>query len=264
MGERMPWREPAHALDGDALRLLVTGEAPAIHLDGFAAREECERLCRAVHDGAAPGREAATSPMRIFGGNLSNFRGASRAEYFADVERSYRAVGALYAASFDPLERMLETLRRAWDGPVDVAREEPPFGRYFAGCVKSRGEGSALHYDFVPFLLAGYGICDILEQLSWNLYLEVPDGTGATTVYDAMVRERPPGQGRTFWDNLLPPETVARASAYTFVPKVGEVVLFNTRCPHSIEVELDDDALRRTQVGSFIGLKPDESLVLWS
>ena len=263
MGERTSWREPAHALDGDAMRALVAGEIPAIHLEGFASPAECEALCRAVHGGTAPGREAATSPMTIYGGNLSNFRGASRAEYFADVERAYRAVDAIHAASFDPLERILEALRRAWHGSVDVAHEEA-FGRYFAGCVKSRGQGSALHYDFVPYLLDGYGICDIVEQLSWNLYLEVPAGTGATTVYDAMVRARPPGQGRDFWDNLLPAERVAHARAYTFMPRVGEVVLLNTRCPHSIEVELDDDAERRTQVGSFIGVKPDESLVLWS
>lgn len=264
MGEQSRWAGPSRVLDRRSLVALMDGEIPAIHLEGFASAQECARLRAAIRAGAASGRDAATSPMTIFGGNLSNFRGAGRDDYFADVERSYREVAALHAAAFDPLERIVGLLGDAWDAPVGVAREPEPYGRYFAGCVKSRVEGSALHYDFVPYLLEGYGICEIVEQFSWNLYVEVPPGTGATTIHDAMIREPPPGQGRAFWDNLLPPESVAGARTYTFMPREGEVVLFNTRCPHSIEVEVDDDAVRRTQVGSFIGRMPDDSLVLWS
>jgi len=264
MGQAARWGGASHSLDAGSVRALLAGEIPAIHVDGFASVSECEAFRGAVHAGAAPGRAAATSPMTVFGGNLSNFRGAGRHDYFRSVEQSYADVAALHAASFDPLPRVIAALAEVWDGPVDVAREPGPYGRYFAGGVKSRVEGSALHYDFVPYLLEGFEICRIVDQFSWNLYVEVPPDTGATTLYDAMLRERPPGQDRALWDNLLAPQSVAGARAYTFMPREGELVLLNTRCPHSIEVDLDDDTVRRTQIGSFVGRMPDDALVLWS
>ena len=114
MARAARWAEPADVLDRESLRRLMAGEIPAIHLAGFASAEECERFRRAVHSGAVPGRAAATSPMTVFGGNLSNFRGAGRDEYFAGVEQSYRDVEHLYASSFDPLERIVARLDQAW------------------------------------------------------------------------------------------------------------------------------------------------------
>jgi hypothetical protein len=167
------WAEPSATLDQESIRALLAGEVPAIHLAGFASAGECQRLARAVREHSTSGRAAMTSPMTILGANLSNFRGAGKAEYFADAERAYRDVEPLIAASFDPLGRIIDRLREAWPAPVGVAREDEPDARYYACGIKSRVDGSALHYDFVPHLLDGYAISRIADQFSWNLYLEV-------------------------------------------------------------------------------------------
>ncbi len=264
MANRPGWGVPARELGPQVLRSLMAGEVAAVHLEDFASAAECRLFCAALRDVEVESRTASTSPMVIVGGNLSNFRGKTKADYFAGVERAYRDTDKLVAASFDPTERMIARLAAAWPARVRVASEPEPFGRYFAGGVKSRVQGSALHFDYAPYLLEGYGICDITDQFSWNLYLEVPSGTGQTTIYDAMVCERPVDRPGVQWNNKLPPESVAGAASYTFMPRAGEAVLFNTRCPHTITVESVREGERRTQIGSFIGRMPDDELVLWS
>lgn len=264
MSNRPRWGEPERELSPEILRSLMAGAISAVHLEDFASRAECRQFCAALCDAAVDSRPASTSAMTIVGGNLSNFRGAGKGDYFAGVEPAYRDLRKLTEASFDPLPRMIDRLAAAWPAPVRIASEPEPYGRYFAGGVKSRVEGSALHFDYVPYLLDGYEICKIGDQFSWNLYLEVPSGTGQTTVYDAMVRERPGDRPGVQWNNKLSPESVAGASAYAFMPRVGEAVLFNTRCPHTITVESVPAGERRTQIGSFIGRMPDDQLVLWS
>lgn len=264
MSNRRRWGEAGSELSPEVLRSLMAGEIPAIHLADFATTAECGRFCAALRETEVEVRAASTSPMAIVGGNLSNFRGESKTAYFAGVEPAYRDTDKLFEASFDPLQRMIDRLAAAWPARVRVAAEPEPHGRYFAGGVKSRVEGSALHFDYVPYLLGGYAICDITDQFSWNLYLEVPSDTGHTTVYDAMVRTRPADRFGVQWNNKLPSESVAGAASYTFMPRVGEAVLFNTRCPHTITVESIAAGERRTQIGSFIGRMPDDELVLWS
>lgn len=54
------------------------------------------------------------------------------------------------------------------------------------------------------------------------------------------------------------------AQHYTFRPRRGELILFNTRYPHRVVVDRVPVGQDRIQVGSFIGRTKDDRLVLWS
>lgn len=260
------WSTCAEALTEASLRALIAGEIAAIRVAGFATAGECESICRAiVKVGAGVSREAQTARMTLFGVNFSNYDGMTREGYFEQVEPSYALVGEILAqARFDPLERMLQRLRAVWPAQADVA-EEPGFGRYFAGGIKTRTSTGNLHYDYVPHTAAGFRIADVEDQLGWNLYLDMPHATGHTVLHGREVPRTggPAGKGAARALNL-DHAFVAGAPTYTFHPHVGDVVIINTRYPHDIVVEGTLPGESRTQVSSFIGRLPDDELLLWS
>jgi len=259
-------------LNAANLRALTQGLLPAIHVREFASSEECHRLCTAIKSCAADSIEASTSPMSLIGSNLSNSMHLSKAQYFKAAEQSWQQLEDITrVADFRPLDRVVETLSGLWSAPVAVA-SEPLFGRYFAGGIKTRVAGSALHFDFAPITTDKYSIGKIVDQLSWNLYLDMPAATGSTTIYnapiDTNVRAAPNAADGSemsgHWPNKLSPESVQDAEAYTFRPEVGELALLNTRYPHTVLMDDVKDGEWRAQTGSFIGRLADQQLVLWS
>lgn len=274
------WQQVAHTLSANTLQELINGHLAAIHVRQFATAAECRRLCQALRHAAIDRRAATTSPMTLIGSNFSNCRGHSKDDYFATVEPAYRDLQTLTeTAGFDPLQRLLAQLSTVWPEAVGVATE-PGYGRYFAGGIKTRVQGSPLHFDYVPRFTRAYRIGQINAQLSWNLYLEMPQNTGSTTIYKApidaslkvdataadlaLVDSQPGSVWDAVWDNRLAPEQVDGAAAYTFRPEVGELVLFNTCHPHTVSVDQLAPGEWRAQAGSFIGRLDDDSLVLWS
>lgn len=259
------WQEAAEGLDQTSLRPLIAGEVPAVRIPDFATAEECAAFCAAIRQGSEERREAETARMTLIGANFSNYAGQTKDGYFQKVEPSYRAVGAITErAGFDPLERMTERLRAIWPAHVGVALE-PGYGRYFAGGIKTRTTSGNLHYDFAPHTAPGFAIAGILDQLGWNVYLEMPRSTGATTTYRrAVPREGGAAGGGPARALNLDRGYVEGAESFTFQPSVGEVVIINTRYPHDMIVENAAPDETRVQTSSFIGRLPNDDLILWS
>lgn len=260
------WQRAADGLDETILRALLAGEIAAVRMEAFASAEECAAFCEAVREeGAAAGRAAETARMTLIGVNFSNYAGQSKEGYFEQVEPSYAAVGAIAArAGFDPLQRMIERLRAIWPAHVGVAAE-PGYGRYFAGGIKTRTTSGNLHYDFAPHTAPGFAIAGIVDQLGWNLYLDMPRNTGGTTTYHrAVPREGGKAGGGAARALNLDRGFVEGVESFTFQPRIGDVVIINTRYPHDIIVENAGPDETRAQTSSFIGRLPNDDLILWS
>jgi len=181
------WNSAAQALTAASLEALAQGQVPAIHVRGFATAAQCRRLCAAIRTSAVNRIEASTSPMTLIGSNLSNSMHLPKREYFKSAEQSWEQLEAITrSADFRPVERVMEALSEIWSAPVAIATE-PDFGRYFAGGIKTRVAGSALHFDYVPVTTDKYSLRDIVDQLSWNLYLDVPSACGSTTIFNAPI-----------------------------------------------------------------------------
>lgn len=259
------WQRAADGLDETSLRALLAGEIAAVRMDGFASAKECASFCAAIREGSAVGRAAETSRMTLIGVNFSNYSGETKEGYFEQVEPSYEAVGAIAArAGFDPLLRMMERLRAIWPAHVGVAAE-PEYGRYFAGGIKTRTSSGNLHYDFAPHTAPGFAIAGIVDQLGWNLYLDMPRSTGGTTTY----RRPIPREGGKAGSGAARALNIDRsyvegAESFTFQPRIGDVVIINTRHPHDIIVENAAPDETRAQTSSFIGRLPNDDLILWS
>jgi len=258
------WQTPPSQLDATSLMALVRGHVPAIHVSNFASKRQCQQLCNAIRQAHVARTAATTSPMTLIGSNFSNSTHLSKQQYFDAARESWNDLDTVTnIAGYQPLMQLIDLLSDVWPAAVDVATE-PDYGRYFAGGIKTRVSQSALHFDYVPVTEKKYSIAEIVDQLSWNLYLDMPARSGATTVFNAPGRSDTVMPESSTWNNRLPSESVAGAEHYTFQPQVGEVVFINTRYPHSIEMDNVQDGEWRAQTGSFIGRMPDQRLVLWS
>lgn len=259
------WQRPAEALDQQSLQALIAGNVPAILIEDFASPGECAAFCSAIRNQAHQAEEAQTSRMTLIGANFSNYAGTTKAGYFDLVDPSYDALRPLLAAAgFDPLGRMIERLCAIWPADVEVANE-PAHGRYFAGGIKTRASSGHLHYDFAPHTADGFSIARITDQLGWNLYLDMPKGTGETTTYRRPVPRDGGKVGSGPVRALNLDQTyVEGAESFTFRPKIGDVAIINTRYPHDITVEDAGPDEWRAQTSSFIGRLPDDRLILWS
>jgi hypothetical protein len=259
------WQRVAEGLDETNLRALMAGEVAALRIADFATAKECAAFCDAIRQGAGATREAETARMTLIGVNFSNYPGQTKEGYFEQVQPSYDAVARITGrAGFDPLERMTERLRAIWPAHVGVA-VEPEHGRYFAGGIKTRTSSGNLHYDFSPHTAPGFAIAGILDQLGWNLYLDMPREGGQTVTYRRPVSREggAAGGGRARALNL-DRGYVEGAESFTFQPRVGEVVIINTRYPHDIIVENPAPDEWRAQTSSFIGRLPNDDLIMWS
>ena len=259
------WQQPAETLDERSLRALIGGDIPAVLVKSFATGSECNAFCRAIRNHAGRSRNAQTSRMSLIGANFSNYTGETKAGYFELVDPSYEVLRTILAeAGFDPLARIIERLRSIWPADVEVAHE-PAFGRYFAGGIKTRATSGHLHYDFAPHTADGFAIAGIVDQLGWNLYIDMPENTGETTTYR---RDVPREGGKIGTGPVralnLDQTYVEGAEAFTFEPGVGDVAIINTRYPHDITVDNAGPDEWRVQISAFIGRLADDRLILWS
>lgn len=114
------------------------------------------------------------------------------------------------------------------------------------------------HSDWAPREAANWTVGKVTAQLSWNIYYELPESGGETLIWDRQWTEEVQhtvGFG-------YPEETVTEHSCCTVRPRRGELVLFSPRNVHEVTAPAANTP--RIAVFSFIGLDPENRLVLWS
>lgn len=262
MAKPPTWRaRDRFPLTRENLIALFANEIPEIHIPAFASPAECASFVDAMTTGNI--QTTPYSRIGYIGAVQANHRwgGNAKADYFASTEQAWRDLADVTGRSWNPLDRMMGMLQDTLGCPVGVA-EEPDAGRFFAGVVKLSERPVARHVDFAPLNMPGWHIAEIEAQIGWNLFLTAPDAGGSTTVWNApwtvpIVPGAPPPQSYGLGD-----EWVEGAETWTYAPVAGDVVLFNTRNPH--RVDASSEGSRRWQTGSFVGRRPDGSLVVWS
>jgi len=115
-------------------------------------------------------------------------------------------------------------------------------------------DDSMIHHAWAK----GWKIEEVEKQLSWNLYLNQPVG-GDLKVYSRFYElkdEAKRVKGEYYYDYSL----VKDAQVFSYTPRVGEIVVFNSRNFHEVLPVSGD----RFSLSSFIGKFPNGDLGLWS
>jgi hypothetical protein len=258
---------PELVVDPELLKKLFNGSGTMIHLQQALPPEYCANVVRAA--ATVPFRAYAKtensgdySPILKFGPTVFDYIGASdKSGYFVDSLQAIDAGDAAFteAGVVNPLTLVLRCLKHAWPGPVEVANE-PGDVRYFAGVMRDIRGGALPHVDHARRETPELSIGSTIAQASLLIYVSVPSAGGALRVYDKKptvgdYREHTLGYG-------FSPEAVRGATFRGVTPEVGSVVLFPTTQIHSVDAVTGTG--RRITWSTFIGLRADGSLVLWS
>ncbi|BAT53524.1 hypothetical protein NOS3756_24850 [Nostoc sp. NIES-3756] len=246
-----------YPLTAESLRKLIEHRIPLIRIKDFATPEECEMLYAQSQSLVFNAYEDVTPKIEKVGITVFEYNSVSKANYFQEVERASKLRDSIFAASFNPLERIIEKFREC-GAKVRIA-SEAEYGSYYAGLIRKIENGTQIHIDFAPLEQSGWEVCTITTQLSWTLYLKLSDNNhGKTCIYD---RRWTPEDEQYKLDSYGYSDTViADKDAIAFQPYVGDVLLFNTSNFHYVEPMHG----QRVAFTSMIGLLPNGEIIFWS
>lgn len=254
-------------LSPETLQLLFENVIPCIRVPAFATGTECAALAAAVKTSSLLRQYSSTSdesPAYFIGASQFEYRqgGDRKNDFFDDVAAVEPKIRELFIRSFDPVERLRHSLSSFGYSRVNTARESD--GHTYGSCIiRITSAGFHAHVDFAPFSSPRWAIGDIDAQITWSLYLEAPAEGGETTVFNR------PWQLDEVEDAEmgLPSGDLSNDSnvqSFTFAPTVGDVVLFNSRNPHMGGPSArSPSSTERISVGSFVGRREPDELILW-
>jgi hypothetical protein len=248
----------AGGLDRPGVRALLDNEIAAIRYPDFVdpgtCRQTVARLLASEHWGYYEGVQPRQGRL-----------GITQYEHHGDPDRYFTAAATATRARQqvldglpDPLELLRAGLAAAWDAPVTIAAEDR--GSYFAGVFRS-GSGARMHADWGPRDGPGWAIGGIRAQIAWNVYYTVPPVGGDLVVIDRPWSPDLEAAARQRFNDYDPDRLADRDRADIRI-RPGELVLFSASNVHAVtEAPGGGD---RLSLGSFIGERPDGSLIFWS
>lgn len=104
-------------------------------------------------------------------------------------------------------------------------------------------------------------ICEITDQLAWNVYLSMPEEGGQLTLWDEWPDKAEYEQKRILGSYGLQ-RNMLKDPVASITPDLGEAIFFNPRRVHAVERVT---AGSRVTWSCFVGYRgPDKALVFWS
>lgn len=265
--------DEAQPLNAETLTALFENEIPAIRIPAFAHPDECRKFADGLRQSELRVVQGATEhsassfqaqKIAFIGLTQYEFKYRPMEDYLDAADAARAEVAPVFEQSFDPVTRLMARLRAS--GVPDVKIAQDPGGRaYSATIIRSSNEGLALHADFAAYQAPQLTVTACTAQLAWNFYAEVPAGDGGHTV----VYNSPWTWQRTEADEVAENYPLARsqvegAESFTFRPREGEVMMFNSRNPHEVIPVAAPNGKDRIAMATFIGRMPDGGLRLWS
>lgn len=250
-------------LTEENMNLLLDFKIPGIIVKQFLPQEQCdsvaERLVALNFDSYDHLNEI---PVNHIGLCHNQWAHDQKDVYFGKQHQAQQVIDEIYESlDIDPVTMVTEAISQ-WAARPTTIFEEPGFGRYFAGAFRSfRGHGK-LHVDHAPSHISQpWAVTKISQQMTWNLYYTQLASGGELVIYDSI--HTPQNELMKVPDDYyFPYEVVEQASSISLVPEVGDLIIFNTQNFH--EILGNSSGGHRISQTSFIGLKPDGSLGLWS
>lgn len=240
---------------------LVAGRIAAVRVPKLLSAARCHAITVALADAEMDRYdESRVFPVVAkFGPAINDHRdgGELREDYWeaADAaEKGWSTLGLPDA----PRELCLAAFRAAWPDVTPGTRQ----GRQMhVGIVREINAGLQVHFDDAVREYAGRLLdAEVVAQLAFNIYVEVPPAGGETVLWRRRWQPndedlRIPG-GYGYRDAVA-----ADAQSLTLRPALGEGFLFDPRHYHTVRPATDG---RRISIGCFVGLTDDGRLALWS
>jgi hypothetical protein len=241
-----------------ALEMTLSGLAPGFIVPNFFATEECDALVRAVNESGMQNYKHVAANVSKFGLVQMEYNTPeAKKNYFDQVRFMNGDYNRVLKDLPNPVENVIELLVQITSRDCRIA-EEPELGSYFAGTFRHVKGAGLTHFDFGSVETRGWAISRVIGQLSWNIYLSDPVEGGELVVYE---KQWSPASEQyksdSYWYHS---DAVNGGKRVVYKPRKGDLVIFNSVNFHEIKKPKFD----RFTVSSFIGLTPENQLLLWS
>jgi 2OG-Fe(II) oxygenase superfamily len=246
-------------LSEDVLDALFDNEIAAVRIPNFVSPEACRATSAAVAVNGFDYYDTLEPPLGRIGVTCYDHR-HDQPGYFRLAADARDSRERLFETAGDPIPLMMDAVSAAWPGKVALASEDA-YGDYFAGVVRITVGGIRVHCDWAQHDQPGWQVANVTGQLAWNIYYDLTEEGGETTVYR---RASAPdiesyAQGAFgFYD----PDAVEPYERRVIDPRKGELVIFSSRNAHAVNPTSGEGV--RISAASFIGRLPDRSIIFWS
>lgn len=246
-----------------SLNELFLNQIPLIRIKNFATEAECCSFYNALKKSNFGQYEQAEPP--IFKIGLSQFEAGeldSRGKtfYFRDAQTAIEKRNEIFeVAGFNPIERLISIFSDVLGKKPTIAQEEKE-GEYFTGIIRQSDKSIKLHPDYGQLNGPDWKIAEVVEQLAANLFITAPDYGGHTTVFNQPWEKIDEASGRVANCYSYHRSLVQGAQYKIIAPARGDLVLFNSRNYHEVEMSSNE----RFTVATFIGRMSDSELIFWS
>lgn len=256
-------RQELCELTDENLNLLLDFKIPGIIIKDFLPQDICavvaDRLRASSFENYSHLKDI---PVHQVGLCHNQWAKDDKAIYFDKKAEAQEVINGIYAGlNIDPVAMVIDAIANKTKRRAGVF-EEPEFGDYFAGAFRSfRGHGK-LHADHAPsHIQQPWAVTEISRQMTWNIYYSMLNSGGELVIYDT-IHTAENDSMKVPGEYFFPYEVLEHEKKCLRVtPKVGDLILFNTQNFHEILGNTDGYRISQT---SFVGLKKDGSLGLWS
>jgi hypothetical protein len=240
---------------------VIENRVAAVRIPDFATAEECQTFAAALNEAPLQYYKVGR-PAAYLGMTFIQYMNRPKRDYFDEAPEAFSAVEHVTSRSFDPLKRFIDLIHNRTSYSVAVA-QEPGHGSYFAGIVRILSGGNDIHIDFAPKFAVDHAVGRVDAQLTWNLYIDEPETGGETIIWN---KPWMPTGNKEEDAKYIPytADELSDAQTFTFKPRIGNVVIFNSRNPHQVQIAMAERRLHRIGMGSFVGRAGARDLVLWS
>jgi len=260
------------SLSEEILTDLFENRICAVQVPQYASAEICSMLARYFHDNS----QLEDYYHEVRKGNEVNFLqyGVQRLgvpynttygkektstewlRYYEETLPTIRAVRSVCSPNLSPIDQLRLELDELWphgasvgnfDGKkmlVGIGRIMRPETSYLAAAQP--------HFDSLPQRVA-----DLVSQFAANIYLEMPSVGGELEMWDIdplSVDKIDNADSDANWREVLP-------ESFLIKPKVGDLILFNTRRAHAIQ---QFSSGNRITLQCFIGMHKNRSISVWN
>lgn len=234
---------------------VLNNEIGALIIKDFWTKDQCAKAMSGITEHGFDFYENVEPPIGRIG--ITEFELAeTKAHYFFKAPEANAIRKYIFRKSGDPVGEVIRLFNSFIE--TRIAVEGPSGQTYFAGLVRNISE-ALLHLDFAPRDASSWDISKILKQASWNLVLESAEQGGETIIH-----RHPWNTGDE--SQKIPgsygyqPSVVSNCEQVAVQTGVGDLFFFNSQNFHQVLPVKG----RWTAVSSFIGLTPEDTLVLWS
>ena len=247
----MKWRQhPDFDLSQENIGLLLNNEIPYIRESNFILPEEVKTLIKELNSIGFEYYENVEPPIGKIGVTVFENQN-DPAHYFKGALSSTSKLQRESEGHHNAMVRLIRTIGEKSRIRSAIAYDNTRDQLYFAGLVRLMKGGALLHIDYAPFDCKEYVVSKSINQLACNIFLQTPEGGGDVTVFNCPWTE-PDENLKISGSYGYHPSVVEHKDSVTIQPKVGDLILFNSRNFHKVAPNrnLDDN---RITISCFAG-----------